>query len=134
VVAVLVVGQPFYFVHFEGAIVFVVTLGLVDQAIFTAVSRRRYPAPGTLVNVAGYRMHINCMGNGTPTVILESGLGGSSLYWTLVQPEIAKFTRVCAYDRARLGWSDARPGAGTSKEIASEFSSLLAALKLVDPT
>jgi pimeloyl-ACP methyl ester carboxylesterase len=114
-------------------IVLAVTLGLIDQAIFVAVSKRRYPAPGRLVNVGGYRMHINCIGSGTPTVILESGLGGSSPYWMLVQPEVAKFTRVCAYDRAGLGWSDARPGPRTSKEAASELSSLLAAAEIGGP-
>ena len=114
-------------------IVFLATLGLIDQAIFTALSKRRYPAPGRLVDVAGYQMHINCMGNGTPTVIMESGLGGYSLDWTLVQPEVAKFTRVCAYDRAGLGWSHDRPEARSSNEIASELSSLLAASGIIGP-
>jgi pimeloyl-ACP methyl ester carboxylesterase len=114
-------------------VVLAATVGLIEQAIFTAVSKRRYPAPGRLVDVAGHRMHINCMGKGSPTVILESGFGGYSLDWTLVQPEIAKFTRVCSYDRAGLGWSDARPEARTSKEIASELSSLLAAAEVGGP-
>jgi pimeloyl-ACP methyl ester carboxylesterase len=73
------------------------------------------------------------MGNGTPTVILESGLSGYSLDWALVQPEVAKFTRVCAYDRAGLGWSDARLGARTSNEIASELSALLVASRISGP-
>ena len=57
-------------------VVFAASLGVIEQAIFAARSRRRYQAPGRLVDVAGYQMHINCMGNGTPTVIMESGLGG----------------------------------------------------------
>src|SRR5690349_1818926 len=114
-------------------LVFAAILGLIEQAIFASLSRRRYPAPGRLIDVAGYQMHINCMGNGTPTVIMESGLGGYSLDWTLVQPEVAKFTRVCAYDRAGLGWSHARPEARTSNEIASELSSLLVAAGITGP-
>ena len=114
-------------------VLFAATLGLIEQAIFAARSRRHYPAPGKLVEVAWYQMHINCMGNGTPTVIMESGLGGYSLDWTLVQPEVAKFTRVCAYDRAGLGWSQARPEARISNEIANELSSLLAASGIIGP-
>lgn len=114
-------------------IVLAAAVGLTEQAIFAALSRRRNPPPGRLVDVSGYRMHINCTGNGTPTVILESAFGGYSLDWALVQPEVAKFTRVCSYDRAGMGWSDARPEARTSKEIASELSSLLAAAQINGP-
>jgi pimeloyl-ACP methyl ester carboxylesterase len=113
--------------------VFIAAFGLIDQGIFALLSTRRYPVPGRLVSVAGYRMNINCMGHGTPTVILESGLGGYSLDWTLVQPEVAKFTRVCAYDRAGLGWSDAKPGPRTSRKIANELSSLLQVSGITGP-
>src|SRR5688572_252450 len=57
-------------------------------------------APGQLVDTAGGRLHINCTGTGTPTVILEAGFPGSSLDWNLVQPMVAPFSRVCSYDRA----------------------------------
>jgi pimeloyl-ACP methyl ester carboxylesterase len=63
--------------------------------------------PGRLVDVGGYKLHINCMGQGSPTVILDHMGDGSSAEWGWVQPEIAKGTRVCAYDRAGFGWSDA---------------------------
>jgi len=51
-------------------------------------------------------MNIDCSGQGSPTVILESGSGCPSIDWLMVQPEVAKFARVCSYDRAGYGWSD----------------------------
>lgn len=65
--------------------------------------------PGTLVEVDGRMLHINCVGNGHPVTVLESGLGGFSLEWGEVQQRVAGHGRVCAYDRAGYGWSD--PGA-----------------------
>jgi len=77
------------------------------------------------VDVGGHSLHIWCTGSGAPSVILESGLGGSSFGWGLVQPEIAKFTRVCSYDRAGLGYSDPGPTPRTARRMASELSQLL---------
>jgi pimeloyl-ACP methyl ester carboxylesterase len=65
------------------------------------------PGDGRLIDVGGYRLHLTCAGSGTPTVILEAGLGGSADGWIKVMPEVEKFTRVCAYDRANEGKSDA---------------------------
>jgi pimeloyl-ACP methyl ester carboxylesterase len=89
--------------------------------------------PGQLVDVGGYGMHINCSGQGTPTVILDSGLGDSYLSWRKVQPEIAKFTRVCSYDRAGLGYSDTSPRARTSQVIAEELGLLLRSANIAPP-
>jgi pimeloyl-ACP methyl ester carboxylesterase len=83
------------------------------------------PPPGQLVDVGGYRMHLYCIGQGSPTVVLDSGLGDSWLPWYKVQPPIAQFTRVCSYDRAGLGWSDPSPHPRTSKMIAEELHTLL---------
>jgi len=69
----------------------------------------KYPAPGKLVNVGGYRLHIHCQGQGSPTVLIEAGANDCSLSWSQVQREVARFTRVCTYDRAGLGWSERRP-------------------------
>ena len=77
------------------------------------------------MDVGGHSLHIWCTGSGAPSVILESGLGGSSFGWGLVQPEIAKFTRVCSYDRAGLGYSDPGPTPRTARRMASELSQLL---------
>jgi pimeloyl-ACP methyl ester carboxylesterase len=78
-------------------------------------------------------MHIYCTGQGAPTVILDSGLGDSYLSWRKVQPEIAKFTRVCSYDRAGLGYSDTSPRARTSQIIAEELGLLLQSANVSPP-
>ncbi len=83
------------------------------------------PPPGRLVDVGGHRLHIWCTGAGTPSVILETGLGGSSADWGFVQPEVAGFTRVCSYDRAGMGYSDAGPSPRTTRRIARELAQLL---------
>ncbi len=82
-------------------------------------------APGQYVWVDGHRMHLHCEGQGSPTVIFESGLGGTSLDWSLIQPEIARYTRACTYDRAGYGWSDRGPGPRTSRRIVAELEQLL---------
>ena len=63
-------------------------------------------APGQLVDVGGHRLHLRCAGSGTPTVLLESGLGETAAYWGWISPAVATDTRVCVYDRAGRGWSD----------------------------
>ncbi|HXD11899.1 MAG TPA: alpha/beta hydrolase, partial [Anaerolineales bacterium] len=91
-----------------------------------------------LIDIGGYRLHLYCMGessDGSPTVILEQGLGGTSPAWALVQPEVAKVTRVCAYDRAGLGWSDPAPK-GTPRdgeEVAKELHTLLQKADIAGP-
>lgn len=66
--------------------------------------------PGRMVDVDGYRLHLHCTGRGRPTVVLLSGAGSTAAVWNRVQPAVAKFTRVCSYDRAGEGASEARPG------------------------
>jgi pimeloyl-ACP methyl ester carboxylesterase len=82
-------------------------------------------APGRLIDVGGFRLHLNCAGEGRPTVVLDAALGGSSVSWALVQPEVAKFARVCSYDRAGFGWSEAGPMPRTAGRIADELRTLL---------
>ena len=86
-----------------------------------------YPPLGQLVDVGGYRLHIVCIGEGSPTVVLEAGLIGLVLAWSLVQPNISHFTRVCAYDRAGYGWSDPNPTEipPTSQRLIHELHTLL---------
>jgi pimeloyl-ACP methyl ester carboxylesterase len=70
---------------------------------------RRHPPPGRLHDLGGRRLHMSCLGTGSPAVVFESALGGSSVDWYAVQPKVAAFTTACAYDRAGAGWSDAAP-------------------------
>lgn len=83
------------------------------------------PPPGRLVDIGGHRLHIWCTGEGTASIILETGLGGSSVDWGFVQPEAAKFARVCSYDRAGMGYSDRGPSPRTARRIAHELAQLL---------
>lgn len=92
-----------------GLLVFLVMLVgviLAAGAIVRARIQANYPPPGQLVDVGGYKLHIHCQGEGSPTVVLLSGSGVPSPYWWLVQNEMAKSTRVCAYDRAGYAWSE----------------------------
>ena len=100
-------------------------IGAVYQAVATEIDQRAYPPPGDLVDLGGHRLHIDCVGHGSPTVILESGLGNMSADWANVQPEVAKTTRVCAYDRAGTGWSEAGPEPRDPRQIAHELHTLL---------
>jgi len=83
----------------------------IYEAVATEDERAHFRPPGRLVDVGGYQLHLRCEGQGSPTVVLESGGGMTSNEWTLVQPDVAKFTRVCSYDRAGLGWSESGPPA-----------------------
>jgi len=103
----------------------IVSAGAVFQFSMTKWESHRYPPPGKLVDIGGLRLHINCTGAGSPTVIMESGPNDSSVIWQLVQPQISKFTRVCSYDRAGFGWSDAPNEPRSSLNIANELARLL---------
>jgi pimeloyl-ACP methyl ester carboxylesterase len=81
--------------------------------------------PGRLVDIGGYRLHLNCVGRGSPTVLLDYGASGNSMVWALVQPKVARFTRVCSYDRAYEGWSDAGPIPPTMRQQVYELHKLL---------
>ncbi|MDH3747570.1 MAG: alpha/beta hydrolase [Gammaproteobacteria bacterium] len=94
-----------------------------DATIDTSAARPA--APGTYIWVGSHRLHLNCIGQGLPTVIFDSGLGGSSLDWVRVQPEVASFTRACSYDRAGYGWSDTGPLPRDSENISRELEILL---------
>ncbi|MGX2040071.1 alpha/beta fold hydrolase [Methylocaldum sp. MU1018] len=99
-------------------------LTIVAALVFTLSVAADEP-PGRLVDVGGYRLHIRCMGRGTPPVILDHGLGGSSADWAKVQSRLATVTQVCVYDRAGYGFSDRGPSPRTSSRIAGELRTLL---------
>jgi pimeloyl-ACP methyl ester carboxylesterase len=107
--------------------------GASYEAIAARGDARRYPAPGQLVDIGGYRLHIQCFGTGSPTVVLDAGLSGSSLDWNLVQSELGNTTRVCAYDRAGMGWSDPGPQPRTPRQIADELHTLLTNAGIAEP-
>jgi len=103
----------------------IVAAGAIFQFSMTQWENHRYPPRGKLVDIGGVRLHINCTGAGTPTVVIENGPNDSSVVWQLVQPEISRFTRVCSYDRAGFGWSDPPTEARSSANVADELDRLL---------
>ncbi|MEO8065565.1 MAG: alpha/beta hydrolase [Candidatus Doudnabacteria bacterium] len=107
-------------------LLFLIITGTIYENKSEAADARTYPPPGRMVDVGGYRLHINCTGTGSPTVIIESGWGDSSAVWGWVQPEVAKTTRVCSYDRAGMGWSETSPEPRTARKFAEELHTLLA--------
>lgn len=91
--------------------------------------------PGQRIDVGGYKLHINCLGEraNAPVVVLDAGVGGFSLEWTPVQEALAKHTKVCAYDRAGYGWSDMGPLPRTTARISGELHELLHGAGLKPP-
>jgi pimeloyl-ACP methyl ester carboxylesterase len=100
--------------------------GVAYERLSRWAADRAYPPIGELVELDGMRSHLNCEGDGEPTVILEAGWsGGGSLDWTLVQPELSELTRTCSYDRAGILWSERRRGPRDASRIAEELHGLL---------
>ena len=109
-----------------GLVVVVMLAGVIYQFVATRLAYREYPAPGEMVAVSGHDMQLYCTGKaGGPTVVMDSGIGGSVLDWQTVQPKVAKFVRVCSYDRSGLGWSESGPKPRTSPQIVKELHALL---------
>ncbi|HEV2862265.1 MAG TPA: alpha/beta hydrolase [Pyrinomonadaceae bacterium] len=112
----------------------VLLLSLASSASARQKGAEAEPAPpGKLYDVGGYRLHLNCTGNGSPAVVLIAGGGDFSFDWSLVQPSVSRFARACSYDRAGLAWSDPGPLPRTMRQDAYELHALLAAAKLKGP-
>ena len=107
------------------ALLVLAVAGAIYQTIATKRAERAYPPPGEMVDVGGYSLHINCVGQGSPTVVLDSALGDFSAQWVRVQREVSGTTRVCAYDRAGMGWSETGPHPRDAKQITGELHALL---------
>jgi pimeloyl-ACP methyl ester carboxylesterase len=117
-----------------GLLVLVITAAVVGacyQALGNRADARRFPQQGKSVSLGpafdNLSLSIDCRGQGSPMVILDSGLGVPAVGWNPVQTEVAKFTRVCSYDRAGYGWSGASSAPRTSMQIVKELHALLEA-------
>ena len=106
---------------------------LATIALSARAQSPSYPPPGRMVDLGGRALHISCTGQGTPTVVLIAGGGAYSIDWALVQAPIAQRTRVCAYDRAGLAWSDPGPADETIEQTVADLHALLAASKEPGP-
>lgn len=119
------------------SIVVLLVAALAGSSLFNAialpVSRLANPPQGAFESVDGRRMHIDCMGNGTPTIVLDSGYGNDATAWETVQPELSKTTRVCSFDRAGSGWSEPQPGPRDADHIVGQLHQLLLQAKVSGP-
>jgi pimeloyl-ACP methyl ester carboxylesterase len=93
----------------------------------------RFPAPGWRVDVGGRRLHVRCAGRGSPLILLEATGPGNSTQYDQILPQLAARTRVCAYDRAGMGWSDPSPAASDARETAKDLERLVGALGYAPP-
>jgi len=85
------------------------------------INPTRPSPPGKLVDAGGHRLHLNCIGRASPTILMEAGAGDFSFDWSLVQPKVARFARVCTYDRAGYAWSETGPTPRTMQQIVYEL-------------
>ena len=108
-----------------GGLLLLLLAGAIYESLSEAADARAYPPPGQMVDVGGHRLHINCTGTGSPTVVIDAGLGDWSTSWGFVQPQVAKITRVCTYDRAGMGWSEPGPLPRDAGQFAKELHALL---------
>jgi pimeloyl-ACP methyl ester carboxylesterase len=90
-------------------------------------------APGQMVEVGGYRLHLNCKGNIGPTVVIEQGAGEPARLWWPIQDRVAQFARVCTYDRAGYGWSDSVADGRSIDERVVDLHALLTNARLPGP-
>jgi len=86
--------------------IFFVLAGTTYQGVATALERRQLPHPGRLIDVGGHQLHLDCSGEGHPTVVLEAPSMGMSAVWGWIRQDLTSRTRVCSYDRSGLGWSE----------------------------
>lgn len=116
-----------------GVILGGIAIGCLYQLIGTARDKRRFPIPGRFIDIGSLRLHIRESGEGGPTVILEAGIGASSLNWIVIQSALSQFTRVCSYDRAGLGWSDPSASPRTIVNAVEELHALITTAQIPTP-
>ena len=107
------------------AVLALASVGGGYETVAESVDATAYPMPGQLIDVGGHRLHLYCTGSGSPTVVLEPGLGEASLGMSWIAPAVAADTRVCVYDRAGRGWSEAADGPQDAAQTAADLHTLL---------
>lgn len=119
-----------------GFIVFVIVLGVIGT-IYEQNAEKAFiennPPLGQLIDVGGRNLHINCTGTGEPTIILDAGQGGWSIDYSDLQAELAETNRVCSYDRAGYGWSDAADDQRRLEDISDDLHTLLEGAEIAQP-
>jgi pimeloyl-ACP methyl ester carboxylesterase len=116
-----------WLVGFALFLVILAVAGYGWEQVASAQDRRRYPPPGKLIEVNHHKLHLYCVGSGSPTILLEAQATSSSVDWGYVQPQLAEITRTCAYDRAGFAWSEPGTPPRTAQQAANELHELLEA-------
>jgi pimeloyl-ACP methyl ester carboxylesterase len=124
-------------VRLIGVLLLLLAVSAVGGAIYEAQAQAavaaNFPAPGQLVTVNGRTMHIQCVGAGSPTLILDAGQGGWSNDWADLMPVLSQDNQVCAYDRAGYGWSERAEGDRSPLDAANDLASLLSIAQIEPP-
>jgi pimeloyl-ACP methyl ester carboxylesterase len=115
------------------AVLGLVALGGAYETVAEATTSNAAPSTGRTYLVEGHRLYLNCVGSGSPTVVLFNGLGERTPNWAWVQSAVARQTRVCAYDRAGQGWSGKAPGRQDGHQLAADLHGLLSAAHVPGP-
>jgi pimeloyl-ACP methyl ester carboxylesterase len=110
----------------------VIAAGAMYQRIGAARDTRRFPAPGSMIDLGHHRLHAEIKGSGSTAVVFEAGVAATSLSWSLVQDEIAKSAQTIAYDRAGLGWSDSAESCNL-EAILADLRALLDRAQIASP-
>ena len=111
----------------------IITLMVILLVKSTACAQPLFNPPGQIYPIFDTALHLVCMGKGQPTIVLESGLGGNYLDWTLAQPLIAEHHHVCAYDRAGAGFSQSTTRSRTAANITDDLHKLVVEAGLQRP-
>lgn len=116
-----------------GVIFILLVAGVTYQQLATAADLEKYPPYGELVQVGEHKLHIHCIGEGRPTIVVDNGGGNWSMTWLALQDRLAQQTQVCVYDRAGLGASESGPMPRTSEVMVEELHQLLENAKVPQP-
>ncbi len=95
------------------------------QSLATVRDRRAFPAPGEFVEAGGYRLHLRCIGEGTPSVLFDAGAGAASANYADLHRALGSVTRTCFYDRAGLGWSDPPLGERSIEQFVTDLDAVV---------
>jgi len=115
------------------AIVILLAVQVTLQLICTRIDRKKFPPAGRMVSIPGAQIHVCSLGHGSPHVVLESGIAASSINWSPLQAELAKFTTAYSYDRVGFGWSNSKNRKCTLARMADDLHAMLGALQVPVP-
>lgn len=113
-------------------LIIVLVVGRIYEVMAEARDDERLPPPGQMFEVDGHLMHLHCLGQGTPTIVVEQGNGAQSLAWSEVNENMSRLSRTCAYDRAGMGYSEPADGPASAAAIAQNLQKLLQAADITD--